>query len=82
MEKPNTDCCDCGAPFPTHASITFGVFLCELCAEEHKKELGMEESFIKSLDAYWYGFQLKFVSPGVGGNKPFLEHMKQHYDKE
>ena len=74
----NYYCVDCKANPSTHASLTFGVLICEKCAEEHKKVLGLEKSFIKPLSEFWYDYQLKFISLNVGGNKPFYDFMKSY----
>jgi hypothetical protein len=66
----------------THASVTFGIFICEECAEMHHQVLGPRISNIKSLtkpsaiaDANWDEYLLKFME--YGGNYQYREFM--HY---
>ena len=37
LDSENKLCFDCGGAFPKFVSINNGVFLCESCAENHKK---------------------------------------------
>ena len=57
----NYYCVDCKQNPATHASVTFGVLICENCATIHKGQLGMEKSYVKSLAEFWYDYQLKFL---------------------
>ena len=53
----NKFCIDCNKNDSTHASVTFGIFLCEPCAMLHWNELGMDHSYIKSIyDDLWDEF--------------------------
>lgn len=49
LQKPNNKfCADCRKPNPRCASIKYGIFLCQQCADIHKSLLKKEE--IKSID--------------------------------
>ena len=45
----NNKCCECGSAYPTWASCNLGIFLCGRCSSLHKKVLGSDISFVKSL---------------------------------
>lgn len=45
----NQTCADCGAPKPKWADVSHGVFLCQLCAAEHRA-MGPKVSRIKSCE--------------------------------
>ena len=73
----NKFCVDCNKNESTHCSIMFGVFLCQECAQVHMEELGMDQSYVKTvfLDV-WDEYQLKVVTHY--GNKQFWDFMKQY----
>jgi len=70
---------DCHHNESTHCAVNFGIFLCEECAQEHLKVLGMEHSYIKELFSdHWDGFQLRMLEPAYGGgNHVWFELMKE-----
>jgi ADP-ribosylation factor GTPase-activating protein 2/3 len=45
----NKFCVECNEKDSTHASITYGIFICEGCAELHLSKLGMDSSYIKPI---------------------------------
>ena len=58
-------CFDCGGS-STYASITFGMFVCEKCAVQHRA-LGTGYSLVKEVaDKGWKERQLNFLI--LGGN--------------
>lgn len=68
MDPYNKYCVDCHKNESTHASISFGTFICEQCASTHKVYLA-GKSYIKSITAEaWDEYQLRSVSKGIGGN--------------
>ena len=69
-------CVDCKKNVSTHASVTFGIFLCHTCATLHISELGMGRSYVKSLTENWDAYQLKFLDPTKSGNKKCFEYFK------
>ena len=76
----NKFCIDCNKNESTHASVTFGVLICEQCAMTHSQELGMEQSYVKSLTGeLWDEYQCKCLL--AGGNKKFWDFLKL-YDME
>lgn len=78
----NQFCIDCQKNQTTHFSVSFGVLICEPCAQEHQKHKAMDKDYIKSLTGELYDpFQLKVLE--VGGNKAFYDFMKGYnYEKE
>ncbi len=70
-DQGNIVCLDCKSNLATHASVTFGIYICEECAEMHQHILGSRLSYIKSLfkpsaiaDANWDEYLLKFMENG------------------
>ena len=49
----NVYCVDCKMSIVSHASITYGIFLCDKCAMRHRAELGSEKSVIKAFTENW-----------------------------
>lgn len=70
-DEKNNICADCLKPGTTHASVTFGVFLCGECADKHLEKLGVHKSLIKHLEADNFDeFQLKCLHWEFrGGNR-------------
>merc|ERR1712166_815057 len=63
----------------THANCTFGVFICEMCANYHYSNAPMGASYIKTLTEVWDPYQLRAVQ--IGGNKAMYEFLRE-YQKE
>ena len=71
----NKFCIDCNRNESTHASITYGVFVCEECANSHLKEFGMDKSYIKSVTGeMWDPYQIRVIQ--LGGNKNLWDFLK------
>ena len=72
LAKPdNSVCFDCAAASPKWAAVSFGVFVCDRCAEEHRK-LGIKVSFVRGVEELgWTEKSLKAMSEG--GNKALEE---------
>ena len=68
LDSENRICFDCGGPFPTHASINHGVFICSNCARNHEK-LGFNISYVQQVNSQWDYYLLSFVI--LGGNSKF-----------
>jgi len=65
--EENQSCFDCRAAQPNWASVTYGILLCDSCAEEHRS-LGPALSFVRGLhEDGWTVKQLKSMTEG--GNK-------------
>ena len=80
-DQANLICLDCKANLADHASLTYGVFICEECAEMHLQELGPQVSFIRSLFknssvalAHWDEYSLRMMET-AGGNHNFRKFM-------
>jgi hypothetical protein len=75
----NKFCVDCHHNQSTHASISYGTFICSSCADVHKYSFGQSKSYIKAIFLeQWDDYQLKSVSFEFGGNKPFFEIVKEY----
>lgn len=73
QDQYNRFCADCDSDEIAFASISHGSLICAYCAEEHRG-LGLNVSFVKSLNDPWTIKQLKLMT--VGGNisvKSYLE---------
>lgn len=71
----NKFCVDCNKNESTHAVVTYGILLCQECADYHKLNFGMENSYVKSLyNELWDEYQIKCLE--LGGNKQFWDFMK------
>jgi hypothetical protein len=76
----NNKCIDCNAENPTFASTNNAVFLCENCANIHKR-LGTNISIIKSLTKDEFT-QEEISILKIGGNKRFNDFVKEYGIKE
>jgi len=63
-------CADCGMEGTDWASISFGVYLCHVCAGEHQR-LGVCLSVVKRLDDGWGWSWQEFEHLRLGGNDAF-----------
>lgn len=79
-DQANLICIDCKSNLADHASVTFGVYICEECAELHAEMLGPRISFVKSLfknsrlaSAQWDEYSLRLMENG--GNYGFKKFM-------
>ena len=76
----NNKCIDCNAENPTFASTNNAVFLCENCANIHKR-LGTNISIIKSLNNDQFTPE-EISILRIGGNKRFNDFVKEYGIKE
>ena len=76
LDSENKICFDCGGAFPRFASINNGVFICELCAENHKKNLNYNISFIYDISLEFDQYLLSFITRG--GNSRFKRLCNQY----
>lgn len=76
----NNKCIDCNAENPTFASTNNAVFLCENCANIHKR-LGTNISIIKSLTKDVFTPEEISILK-IGGNKRFNDFVKEYGIKE
>ena len=76
----NNKCIDCNAENPTFASTNNAVFLCENCANIHKR-LGTNISIIKSLNNDEFTPEEISILK-IGGNKRFNDFVKEYGIKE
>jgi ADP-ribosylation factor GTPase-activating protein 2/3 len=74
-DNENKMCVDCYRPYPLFASITNGIFICEQCANEHKK-LGTGISYIRGLKEKWDEYLLAYMLRG--GNRRFKTTLAQY----
>ncbi len=79
-DQANLICIDCKSNLADHASVTFGVYICEECAECHAEILGPRVSYIKSLfknsrlaSAQWDEYSLRLMENG--GNYRYRKFM-------
>ena len=68
IDRLNKNCIDCNEYLPTIISLNNGVFICEKCAEEHKK-LGNSISYLKNIQDTFDTYLIKYVQ--FGGNSKF-----------
>ena len=60
-------------------NITFGTFICEDCAKEHRLQFGQSEHYIKSLTTeMWDDYQLLAISQDIGGNLRFYDFLVRY----
>lgn len=71
----NKFCIDCNRNESTHASVTFGVFICEDCATQHIQILGMDRSYVKPVFGdLWDAYATRVIQ--LGGNKKLWDFLK------
>ena len=83
MKHPyNRHCIDCIGEVgeaeqreSTHFLIWVGTFVCEFCADKHKKLFGSHTTK-DVLREHWDDYQLRSVA--IGGNKKFYEHLLEY----
>ena len=75
----NTKCFDCNNKSITHVSINNGIFLCEQCAEKHKR-LGKIISNIIPIneEGNWNETKVKYLEKG--GNKRLISLLSETYN--
>lgn len=72
----NTVCCDCGAPNPDWASLSFGNLFCLQCSGIHRS-LGTHISFVRSVDMdSWTNEQIKIMK--LGGNQQCNQFLQEY----
>jgi len=76
LDSENKICFDCGGPFPCFISINNGVFICKFCAENHRKNLNYNISFIYDINSEFDQYLLSFVKRG--GNSRFKRLCNQY----
>ena len=69
LDSENNICFDCGGAFPCFVSINNGVFICKFCAENHKKNLNYNISYIYDINTELDKYLLSFITRG--GNSRF-----------
>jgi hypothetical protein len=76
----NQYCIDCKKNVSDTCSLSFGIFLCSICAHQHRVQLGKDISNVKSImGENWNPFELQYFLDGIGGNQPFFEYMKKYH---
>jgi len=70
-------CVDCNSAVTEWASISFGTYLCETCAAEHR-QLGAKLSLVRQLNDGWGWTQrdLKYLT--AGGNAAFRAQLEKY----
>jgi hypothetical protein len=74
----NKYCVDCQENKSTHASVSYGLFLCETCAKGHLQMVNGSrfQALVKPIFGEWWDdYSLEAVSSGLGGNKKFYDYM-------
>ncbi len=69
LDSENKICFDCNGALPTFVSINNGAFLCQFCAENHRKKLNYNISYIHEINSEWDKYLLSFALRG--GNSRF-----------
>jgi hypothetical protein len=68
-------CAECSRPGSDWASVSFGIFLCSLCADDVHRPLGPRKSLLRPLNDGW-GWSLLDLAPlRLGGNSAFRESL-------
>jgi len=70
-------CADCGATGTDWASVSFGVYLCRACAEEHES-LGIRVSLVRQLNDGWGWVQRELRYVARGGNGAFRTSLERY----
>ena len=79
IDEENEKCVDCGKEKPQKISINHGTFICNDCAEEHKK-LGNNISYVRDTNDKIDKYLLNFIV--FGSNKKFKHYLKENnYDE-
>ncbi|OMJ73482.1 hypothetical protein SteCoe_27815 [Stentor coeruleus] len=68
-KNENSRCVDCAVEPTEFASLTYGIFLCKLCADKHVR-LGEKTSLVKSLSEDWIKEDVDMMK--AGGNSKFI----------
>jgi hypothetical protein len=68
-------CVDCGSEGADWASVSFGIYLCALCASVHKG-CASRSSLLRPLDDGWGWPALDLVPLRLGGNAAFRESLE------
>ena len=77
LDEKNNICADCDSTNVAYGCITYGLFLCMDCAMNHKSNLNINDSKIKSLDTpYWSNSEILMMK--VGGNYHFINFINQY----
>ena len=76
LDSENNICFDCGGALPCFISINSGVLICKFCAENHKKNLNYNISFIYDINNEFDQYLLSFITRG--GNSRFKRLCKQY----
>lgn len=75
----NKFCVDCHHHLSTHACLTYGIFVCQNCAQLHSDVFGKLNERVKDvLNEQWDDLQLASVSPGFGGNRAFFSFLQEY----
>ena len=70
----NAYCIDCYQRQSSHCNITYGTFICEVCAQAHLLSFGMHKHYIKEIfTELWDPNQLQIAQRY--GNKKFYDHV-------
>ncbi len=73
----NQYCIDCKRNVSDYCSITFGIFICGLCAHQHKIQLGKPISDVKAIRGEnWTEGELQYFLEG--GNQAFFDYLKKY----
>jgi len=70
-------CVDCGATGADWASVSFGVYLCRACAEEHES-FGSRVSLVRQLNDGWGWVQRELRYMARGGNSAFRISLERY----
>ena len=76
LDSENKICFDCGGAFPRFISINNGVFICNLCAENHKRNLNFNISYVLEVNSEFDQYLLSYITRG--GNSRFKRLCNQY----